>query len=122
MKDRHVLDALQRALARLDEGAPRRFDLDGDARRWHRQGWVCIKDIEASQAPNTYPRLTRRQIRECCERWSRDGGSPQVRTARGVAGLRTWVRPGSQADVAIAPAADTVTPREGPDAASADGA
>lgn len=122
MKDRHVLDALQRALARLGDGAHRRFDLDGDARRWHRQGWVSIKDIEASQAPNTYPRLTYRQIRERCERWSREGGPPHVRTVRGVAGLRTWVRLESPADVAIAPAADTATPREGPDAAPADGA
>ncbi|MEX2501791.1 MAG: hypothetical protein WD336_05395 [Trueperaceae bacterium] len=58
--------------------------------RLRQPGWVTVGEIEASQSPNTYPRLTRKAIREGCRALEGVESSPvaEVRSS----GLRTWVR------------------------------
>jgi hypothetical protein len=101
VKDEHLLYALRHALARYgtpelppnaaDDAAhrtvrPRRRG----PHRSRRPGWVSIGEVEASQPPNSYPRLSRRAIKTRCRELAREGGGPlqEVRTL----GLRTWVR------------------------------
>ncbi len=101
MKDEHLTTALQRALNRygsseLPEDAhvegvtrpPRRPALSESLRR--KPGWVTVSEIESSQSPNSYPRLTRRAIKARCKELAHEGGTPvvEVRTV----GLRSWVR------------------------------
>lgn len=104
MKDEHLTTALHKALTRygtseLPEDAhvegvtrpPRRPSLGESLRR--KPGWVTVSEIEASQSPNTYPRLTRRAIKARCKELASEGGTPvvEVRTV----GLRSWVRVGA---------------------------
>jgi hypothetical protein len=101
VKDEHLQYALRHALTRYgtpelppnaaDDAAhrtvrPRRRL----AQRPRRPGWVSIGEVEASQPPNSYPRLSRRAIKTRCRDLAREGGGPvqEVRTL----GLRTWVR------------------------------
>ncbi|MDZ7708420.1 MAG: hypothetical protein U5J97_11125 [Trueperaceae bacterium] len=101
MKDEHLTTALQKALNRygsseLPEDAhvegvtrpPRRPSLSESLRR--KPGWVTVSEIESSQSPNSYPRLTRRAIKARCKELAHAGGTPvvEVRTV----GLRSWVR------------------------------
>lgn len=100
MKDEHLFSAVQRALVRYgsselpedptaDVPRPARRPRAG-LRRRRRSGWVSVREIEASQSPNTYPRLKRRDIRARCKQLAAEEGGRvlEVRTA----GLRTWVR------------------------------
>lgn len=101
MKDEHLTTALHKALTRygsseLPEDAhvegfarpPRRPSLGESLRR--KPGWVTVSEIESSQSPNSYPRLTRRAIKARCKELAHEGGTPvvEVRTV----GLRSWVR------------------------------
>ena len=100
VKDTHLIIALYRALDRYgstslpdDDGARSERKRGG---AWHEErrrspGWVSVSEIESSQSPNTYPRLTRRAIRQRCEALSGQEGSPVQRTEKGSGGLRTWV-------------------------------
>lgn len=101
MKDDHLIAALRRALARY--GSPelppdaaddvahrtRRPARNGGSRA-RTPGWVSIGEIEASQPPNSYPRLGRREIKARCRELAAAPDAPvaQVRSL----GLRTWVR------------------------------
>jgi hypothetical protein len=97
VKDAHLITALERAVQRYgsselpddpaaEAGRPRRTRT---ARR-RQPGWVSIREIEASQSPNTYPRLTRREIKVRCYQLARAEGGPVLEVQS--AGLRTWVR------------------------------
>lgn len=101
MKDEHLTTALHKALTRYGTSelpsdahvedatrAPRRL-APGESRR-RNPGWVTVSEIEASQSPNSYPRLTRRAIKARCKELARQEGTP-VEQVRAV-GLRTWVR------------------------------
>ena len=97
MKDAHLIAALERAVQRYgtselpddpatETGRPRRART---ARR-RQPGWVSVREIEASQSPNTYPRLNRREIKVRCHQLARAEGGPVLEVQ--MAGLRTWVR------------------------------
>jgi hypothetical protein len=71
---------------------------------------VSIGEVEASQPPNSYPRLSRRAIKTRCRDLAREGEGPvqEVRTL----GLRTWVRvafPQEAASLASGGAGEEVT-------------
>jgi hypothetical protein len=53
-------------------------------------GWVTVREVEASQSPNAYPRLTRRTIRVRCEGLVGRPNSPVLEVRQ--TGFRTWVR------------------------------
>lgn len=87
MKDRHLLEAIRRAQAR-------RVPLPASGEEDERvqdPPWVTLGDIEACQSANTYPRWSRRAIRERCEQLAREGGEPRLRVLRAAGGLRVWV-------------------------------
>jgi len=97
LKDAHLVAALERALQRYgssqlpddpaaEAGRPRRHRTS----RRRQPGWVSLREIEASQSPNTYPRLTRREIKVRCYQLARGEGGPVLEVR--MAGLRTWVR------------------------------
>lgn len=101
MKDEHLTTALNKALTRYGTSelpadahvedatrTPRRL-VPGEPRR-RKPGWVTVSEIESSQSPNTYPRLTRRAIKTRCKELAREDGT-LVDEVRAV-GLRTWVR------------------------------
>lgn len=100
MKDDHLITALQRALARF--GSPELPpDAGDDAVHRSRRpagsgvlgartpGWVSIGEIEASQPPNSYPRLGRREIKVRCRELAAQPDSPVAKVRS--QGLRTWV-------------------------------
>lgn len=102
MKDAHLISAMLRAVQRYgstalpSDGALHRSDgprrhvrISGASLR--SPGWVSIGEIEACQSPNTYPRLSRREIRTRCEALAREGSSPVRAVRKGSAGFRTWV-------------------------------
>ena len=99
MKDTHLIIALYRALDRYGSSTVPHGDAVSDPRsekpphqdRRRSPGWVTVAEIEASQSPNTYPRLTRRDIHVRCENLSKDAGSPVRSVERAAHGLRTWV-------------------------------
>lgn len=120
MKDDHLIAALRRALARYgstelppdaaDEDAHRsRRPARAGASRERTPGWVSIGEIEASQPPNSYPRLGRREIKTRCRELAAEPDAPvaQVRSL----GLRTWVRvaPPALGDAGSASAARSAT-------------
>jgi hypothetical protein len=97
VKDAHLIAALERALHRYgssdlpddpatEDARPRR----ARSSRRRTPGWVSVREIEASQSPNTYPRMGRRDIKARCRQLASADGGPvlEVRSA----GLRTWVR------------------------------
>ena len=101
MKDDHLMTALRRALARYgsqelppdagDDAAHRtRRPARSGAPRARTPGWVSIGEIEASQPPNSYPRLGRREIKRRCRELAAEPDSPVARVRS--LGLRTWVR------------------------------
>ena len=112
MQQKHLVTALLRALdrygtprARTDATPPTDADPLAPAtsvplkhlvtrpsfpHRSRRPGWVSVGEIEAAQSPNTYPRLTRKSIRDGCRALMEQEGSPVAEVT--VSGLRTWVR------------------------------
>ncbi len=112
MQHKHLVTALLRALdrygtpeARTDATPPTVADpLAPDANvpiarprsrptfphRSRRPGWVSVGEIEAAQSPNTYPRLTRKAIRDGCRALAGEDDSPVAEVS--AVGLRTWVR------------------------------
>ncbi len=123
MQQKHLVTALLRALdrygtprARTDATPPTDADPLAPAtsvplkhlvtrpsfpHRSRRPGWVSVGEIEAAQSPNTYPRLTRKAIRDGCRALAQQEGSPVGEVA--VSGLRTWVRVVPPATVAPVP-------------------
>lgn len=97
MKDAHLLAALERALQRYGSSDLPDDPADDAARPKRRRtvrrrtpGWVSVREIEASQSPNTYPRMKARDINVRCRELARADGGPVLETR--TAGLRTWVR------------------------------
>lgn len=98
MKDAHLFAALDAAVRRFGTSE---FpdDATADASRFPRlagrgrrrsPGWVSIREIEACQPPNTYPRFGRRVIKVRCAQLAREEEGPILEMR--LAGLRTWVR------------------------------
>lgn len=95
MQDKHLRHALQVALERYgSRSVPELGDGEGvRPRRTKRRrtvGWVTVREVEASQSPNAYPRLSRRIIRVRCEGWVGRPNSPVLEVRQ--TGFRTWVR------------------------------
>lgn len=123
MKDAHLFAALDAAVQRFGT-SELPDDADADASRPRKRGrrgrrrtpgWVSIREIEACQPPNTYPRFGRRVIKVRCAQLARVEEGPVLEMR--LAGLRTWVRyapqPEEDASDAIsngAPAAPDVWP------------
>lgn len=114
MKDAHLFAALHRALQRYgssdlpdDPAAEGGRPCRARTARRRAPGWVSVREIEASQSPNTYPRMGRRDIKaRCLDLAAADGGPVlEVRSA----GLRTWVR-----FAPAAPATSEVASSDGP--------
>ena len=83
MKDTHLIIALYRALDRFgsssvpdDEGPRDARPVPHAGERRRRPGWVSVAEVEASQSPNTIPRLTHDAIRTRCLTLSAEQGSP----------------------------------------------
>lgn len=97
MKDTHLIIALYRALDRFgsssvpdDEGTRDASPAPHTGGRRRSPGWVSVDEVEASQSPNTIPRLTHSAIRERCLSLVTEDGSPVHEIAE-TPDERTWV-------------------------------
>lgn len=127
MKDTHLIIALYRALDRYGsstkpQGAkpdlPRPAGSPPHQDRRRSPGWVTAAEVEASQSPNTIPKLTQRTIGLRCEALVRRHGSPVLQVDRSGGEENSWILvapPGEERERAWDPAeGDGRPPDEGP--------
>lgn len=128
MKDAHLFAALEAAVQRFGTSAlpddpsavasrPQRSVRRGRRRS---QGWVSIREIEACQPPNTYPRFGRRLIKVRCAQLAREEEGPVLEVR--LSGLRTWVRFAQRPEgrAAVDGASGEAVPPDGPHDAATD--